>query len=139
MEKAITLHNQLSEVTVLSDELKELKDLWKLPNKFILEINLILDELITNIIEHGDQERDGDILIKIKKSKDKITIEVKDGGPPFDPTQCTMPDTSLALDQRRCGGLGILFIHKLSDSCSYRRCKETNIFTFIKNLPQEGR
>lgn len=139
MEKVFTLRNQLSELTKLSDELKELKDLWNLSNKFLLEINLILDELVTNIIEHGEQQKEYDIWVKIKNDKDKIIIEVKDEGPPFDPTKCSMPDTTLELDKRKCGGLGVLFVHKLSDSCCYRRCNDTNIFTLIKNLPPEGR
>lgn len=139
MEIIFTLRNDLSELSILRDKLNPIKDSWELSNKFLLEVNLILDELVTNIIEHGEQEKDCDIWVKINKTKDNVIIEVQDKGSPFDPTKCSAPDTTLALDERKCGGLGILFVHKLSDSCSYRRCNDTNIFTLIKNLPQEGR
>ena len=49
------------------------------------------------------------------------------------------PTVVVALAGICCGGLGILFVHKFSDSCSYKRDKNTNIFKLIKHLPQEDR
>jgi len=139
MKEFFTLRSQLSELTTLSAKLQELADRWMLPKRFLLEVNLVLDEYITNIIQHGEAGKECTISVAVVKQKNCITIEVTDDGPPFDPTMCTMPDTTLSLDKRKCGGLGILLVHKFSDSCSYKRCNNTNIFKLKKYLPKEDR
>ena len=43
-----------------------------------------------------------------------------------------MADTSIPADQREKGGLGILFIHRMSDALEYRRENGRNILTIKK-------
>lgn len=139
MQSSIRIKNDLSELNILQTHLKLLQSKWLLPTKISSEINLLLDELITNIIEHGDQENEHFIDIALDRNKRMLTIEIKDDGPQFDPTSCKTPDITLPLEKRRCGGLGIHLVRTFSDSCSYKRLKNKNIFTLQKTLPKECR
>ncbi len=139
MKEFFTLRNELSELRTLSEKLTELQARWVLPRKFLLEMNLVLDEYITNIIEHGTTGRDCTISVTINKSEDCITLEIVDDGPPFDPTTCPRPDTTLDLEERKCGGLGILLVDRFCDSSNYRRCNSHNIFVLKKYFTREDR
>lgn len=119
-------------LTTLSKEIALVSKKWKIPSKETLQLNLILDELITNIIEHGGGCSKCPIEIRMEKTDCHFKVRLSDGGPPFDPTQCKTSDVTLPIGKRECGGLGILFIRKFSDYCNYERVKGKNIFQFTK-------
>lgn len=119
-------------LTTLSEQLDMVSTTWQIDGKDIFQLNLILDELITNIIEHGDGCTKCPIEIRMEKTDKHFKVQLSDGGPPFDPTQGKTADTSLPLEKRDCGGLGILFVRKFSDCCSYERKDDKNIFHFCK-------
>jgi serine/threonine-protein kinase RsbW len=139
MKSSLQIRGDLPELNTVHTHLHDLDRNWRLGRKTCIEINLILDELITNIIEHGAREKEHLIDIILTKTGRNLTIEVQDDGPLFDPTVCPLPDTSLGLDKRKCGGLGILLVRRLSDSCRYRREKNKNVLTLQKTLPEECR
>jgi len=119
-------------LTTLSEQLDILSSRWRIDNKDLLQLNLILDELITNIVEHGGGCSKCPIEIRMEKTDSQFKVQLSDGGPPFDPTKGKEADTSLPINERKCGGLGILFVRKLSDCCSYQRKNDKNIFSFTK-------
>lgn len=137
MKICFRINNDLSELNTLFEELKVLEHKWSLSRKTLAEINLVLDELITNTIEHGDCDKNHPIEITLKKNGPKLTIQIIDAGLPFDPTLCQAPDTTLPLEQRRCGGLGILLVRQFSDFWNYTRSDNKNIVTLQKTLPKE--
>lgn len=139
MKSSFRIKNQLSELSSLQNHLEALNEKWLLPLKTMTEINLLLDELVTNVIEHGDLRGEQCIEVVLVKKGRNLTIEVGDEGPPFDPTSCKSPDTTLPLEKRRCGGLGIHLVRKFSDSCNYTRSQNKNILTLKKTLPEENR
>ena len=139
MKITFRIENDLSELNTLLEQLKALELKWSLSRKTLAEINLVLDELITNTIQHGNCEKQHPIDITLTKTGKKLTIQIIDAGLPFDPTLCKLPDTSLPLEERRCGGLGILLVSQFCDYWNYARLKEKNILTLQKNLPKEHR
>lgn len=139
METSFQIKNDLSDLNTLQRRLQDLQDVWSLPPKFAAEINLVLEEIIANIIEHGDRNRQNPIDIALRLEERELTMTVVDKGPAFDPTNCTSPDTTLPLQQRICGGLGIHLVRTLCSCCSYIRANDSNIFTVTKILPKECR
>lgn len=139
MKSSFQIKGDLPELSTVHSHLHVLDRNWRLGRKTCIEINLILDELITNIIQHGERKKEHLIDIILTKAGRALTIEVQDDGPPFDPTICPLPDTNLTLDRRKCGGLGILLVRRLSDSCRYRRVQNKNVLTLKKTLPKECR
>lgn len=93
--------------------------------------------MFSNIVIHGDQEASYQVEFKLTKEAGKLHITVIDDGPAFDLTCSKAPDTGLALEKRKCGGLGILLIQKFCSGCNYLRENGKNIITLTKILPED--
>ena len=139
MNISLQIAADTAELEVLHSRLEELQSAWLLPKKTIAEINLLLEEHIVNIINHGKLDRSHIIDISLAKIDDQVTITVIDDGPPFDPTLHAAPDVTLPLEQRQCGGLGIHLVRKICNCCSYSRISGKNILTLAKNISKECR
>ena len=137
MKISFRINNDLSELNTLLDQLQILENKWSLSKKTLAEINLVLDELITNTIKHGKCDKKQTIDITLTKTSQKLTIQIIDTGLPFDPTLCKSPDTSLPLEKRKCGGLGVLLIRQFSDCWDYTRSNDKNILILQKIIPKE--
>lgn len=137
MKTTFRINNDLSELNILLDQLQLLERNWSLSKKTSAEINLVLDELLTNIIKHSDCDKKQPIVITLTKTDQKLTLQIVDTGLPFDPTLCQLPDTSLPLEQRKCGGLGVLLIRQFTDRWRYTRSKDKNILTLQKIFTKE--
>ena len=97
-----------------------------------LDLQLAVEEVITNTIVHGYAGTPGTIAICCRAGPDEVIIEISDDAPAFDPLQAPEPDTSADLDDRKIGGLGIFLIRKVTDSATYRYEKAKNILTLTK-------
>jgi len=133
------IKNRCSELTTLHSTLMDLKKKWSLSSKTATELNLILDELVSNIIEHGDSDTESEIDIQLTKKGTVMTLVITDNGPPFDPTITPSVDIDLPLEKRKCGGLGIHLIRRFSNTCRYKRIKNKNVLTLKKTLHKECR
>jgi serine/threonine-protein kinase RsbW len=124
---------------VLQKHLETVQSTWRLPRKTVAEINLTLEELIVNIVNHGRLDHTHVIDITLSKVARELTIRVVDDGPPFDLTRSASPDVTLPLERRSCGGLGIHLVRNLCQCCSYARSADKNILTLKRTLPEECR
>lgn len=97
----------------------------------LYRINLALDELFTNTIEHGfaGRENEADISIAMRREGDTIVVRYEDNGPEFNPLQATEQDTELDLLERPIGGLGLQLIASTFDAVSYERTDDRNVTT----------
>lgn len=104
-----------------------------LEGKAIGEIRLASEEALVNVINYAYPDREGMVEISCVPAKDGgITIEITDEGVPFDPLAVAEPDTTLPVEERRIGGLGIFMIRKVMDRVAYRRENGCNILTMYK-------
>jgi serine/threonine-protein kinase RsbW len=130
------IRSQLSEIGTLAEALEEWADGRELPLKPIMETNLMLDELITNIVTHGYGNRDDQaISVRVDLTDNMLEIRLTDQAPPFDLLQIEAADTEAGIDDRDIGGLGIHFVRKLSDSVAYERVAGQNVVIIRKRLP----
>ena len=81
------------------------------------EINLCLDELLTNTISHGlGGAGDHFIDVRLERSDAWLEVVIKDDAPAFDPfAEVGPPDLDTDLEQRPIGGLGVHFVRTLVD------------------------
>jgi anti-sigma regulatory factor (Ser/Thr protein kinase) len=108
-----------------------------LSKKCIFEANLALDELFTNIISYGfDDKNEHTIRITISLQNDELVFSVEDDGIPFNPTEVETPDLECTIEECRIGGLGIHLAKNLMDEVCYQRCKDKNILTLKKNIKE---
>lgn len=90
---------------------------------------LVLSELLTNLGTHGGC-RDKAARIVVVVGPDKVTGEVIDRGPPFDPTLAPDPTLDLSVSERPIGGLGLYLVRKLSCTLEYTRRNDENCLMF---------
>ena len=129
------LCNSLAELDRLSKELDTIGELWELDGKTILQVNLALDEVFTNVVSYGIAGESGQqVTFSLYHRDDKIEIVVCDRGKPFDLTKAADPDLDLPLDQQSIGGLGIFLIRQYTDSITYKREAGKNILTLTKKI-----
>jgi len=74
---------------------------------------LVLSEVLTNLGMHGGSH-DQPVRVALAVEPDKVTGEIVDTGPPFDPTLAPDPSIDLAAEDRPIGGLGLYLVRKLS-------------------------
>lgn len=98
------------------------------------ELGLILEELCANIIIHGGENGASTIDIGIEKRQGMLEIEIRDDGPPFDPTEAPGVDTCKPLEEREPGGLGVYLVHHFADAIDYQRENGYNILIIRKKL-----
>lgn len=109
----------------------------QLTRKAIFAMNLALDELFTNLVEHGC--RDGcehTARISLSCKAGVVTIEMEDDGCPFDPLSAPEPDCG-SINAPRIGGYGIHLVRSLSETIEYRRCGGKNILRLRQRIHGE--
>jgi serine/threonine-protein kinase RsbW len=65
-------------------------------------------------------------------------VTVTDDGHPFNPLDLPEPDTSLPMEDRPIGGLGIHLLRKMSDRMEYERRDGKNQVTLRKSLGSQS-
>ncbi len=97
----------------------------------VFRLNLALDELLTNTLEHGfpDQTEDAEITVALRSEGDVVVARYEDNGPEFNPLEAAEQDTELELDERPIGGLGLQLIVASFDAVSYERVNDRNVTT----------
>lgn len=106
-------------------------------SKDVIEnIILAVDEACTNIIKHAYKySPDGEIIIKIKPSKNKFEIKILDYGLTFEPDKIPEPDLQKYYRERRVGGLGIYLMRTLMDEVKFSTVPgKYNEVSLVKNI-----
>jgi anti-sigma regulatory factor (Ser/Thr protein kinase) len=103
-----------------------------------LMLRFVLEEILSNIINHAYDIEDENNIIKLKyifeEDCSKLTVKFMDKGIPFDPLIINDPDTSSNSDEREVGGLGLFLVKKNVDNMSYEFKNNQNILTIEKIL-----
>ncbi len=131
----LELENKIEEISRLSAELESFIEKEGLPPKTGLNLNLVLEELITNTIMYG-YENDQAHLIKvfIERDGDTLKVSLEDDGVAFNPLEKEPPEMSTELDDLTPGGLGIHLVKNLTDKLDYQRKDGKNILKMAINV-----
>jgi len=90
---------------------------------------LAADEYITNIVLYAYPNATGRIRISLGRDTSSVWVTINDHGIPFDPTDQPAPDTTIPIEERTVGGLGIFLAGKIVGDVSYSRANGTNELT----------
>ena len=97
------------------------------------DLHLSVDEVVNNIVRHA-HPRHPDVVIEVAVVDDALEIRIADDGDPFDPTGRPDPDTTLPLEERPIGGLGIFLVRQLMSDVRYRRSRGRNRLVLRRRL-----
>ena len=93
-----------------------------------------LDEVLANIVHHGLNGVAGTIELTMDRTDRGVVAHVADTAAPFDPLSMPLPDTTLPIEKRKLGGLGIALVRALTDEVTYDRRDGRNHLTLTWHL-----
>jgi serine/threonine-protein kinase RsbW len=108
----------------------------------IYRIQVAVDEAFSNIVEHAYGGLSGlEVVCICRKTESDLEIVLVDEGRPFNPDEIQDPLMTSSLDERRHGGLGLLFMRKWMDEVCFEVQPDENgqggrnVLTLIKHRP----
>jgi sigma-B regulation protein RsbU (phosphoserine phosphatase) len=134
----IVIAPELQEIERLNREIKLFAQSNEIPEEIIRKLGIALDDLVNNIISYGIEEHhERAIRIHCTYAKNRLEIEVQDGGKPFNPFKNLQVDTDASVDDREIGGLGRLLVRELMDEVDYERRRDRNVVKLIMQIPDQ--
>lgn len=105
--------------------------------KIVNQLDLVIEELFVNICNYAYEGKSGYFKISLKNNNNKIIITLEDEGIKFNPLEKEEPDTTLSIEERNVGGLGILLAKKNLDNIKYKREDNKNILILEKIIKED--
>ena len=97
-------------------------------------VTLTVEEIFTNLVKYSP-DGEGDITIGIESNGVHVVVTITGRNvEPFDPTATPDVDTSLPLEKRKVGGLGIHLAKQLMDDIRYSYADRCSRITLTKRL-----
>ena len=133
------IHTDLQELSRLTEEVEEFSETHEIPMEQAQRVTLSLDELVTNIIRYGTRgESNGPIRIRVEIHPELVRIEIEHRGFRFNPfEEVAAPDTTLPLEERPIGGLGVFLVKSLMTSVHYEHDDGWNRVTLTRSLESD--
>jgi serine/threonine-protein kinase RsbW len=102
-------------------------------------VEVSLDEVLANVVRHGLAGRGDSARVELEVQLAPgeppcCEVRVEDDGPAFDPLAAAAPDTTLGVDERPIGGLGIELVKRLMDEVHYERTEGRNRLRLVRRL-----
>lgn len=126
----LSIRNRLEDMQQLQPFVDRVAEIWGIDEQKRFRLNLALDEAVANVVKYAyPQGHDGNIELVAKRSSNQIIFILSDSGQPFDPTASVTVDTTLGIEERPIGGLGIHLIKQMMDQVSFQYIDNRNILT----------
>ncbi|MBQ7163309.1 MAG: SpoIIE family protein phosphatase [Bacteroidales bacterium] len=134
-ERHLILHNDIQQIPQLAGFIEAIADEIHLDQSLAMSLNLALEEAVSNVIMYAYPEgSDGLVDIEAIIRHDRLDFIITDSGKPFDPTQAPEVDTTLGVEERAIGGLGIYLVRNIMDDVRYERAEAKNILSMTKRI-----
>jgi sigma-B regulation protein RsbU (phosphoserine phosphatase) len=135
LEDSIVLQNNVRQVKVLNAFVLQVTERLGIDTKTGKQIKLAVEEAVVNVIDYAyPPEVTGDIVVQATSDGQWLQFVIIDNGVAFDPTEKEKADTTLSVEDRPIGGMGILLVRELMDSINYERSDGKNVLTLKKRL-----
>jgi serine/threonine-protein kinase RsbW len=129
---ALTIGSEIAEIPVVSARLEEAMAASGFSPEDILDTQLAVEEIITNIIVHGYREPGHAIDLTGDITGGCARIRIADSAPRFDPLSISEPELGGDIGDRKIGGLGVYLVRQVMDRLSYAYNDGKNILTMEK-------
>lgn len=137
MRKTLNLHNDVNEVPMLGEWMEVTGEQLGLPMAAVFQLNLALEEAFVNVVDYAYPGKNGmPVQLNMDGTGETLTFTLIDEGEPFDPTTLDEPDTSLSVEERPIGGLGVFLVKQIMDEVRYERQGNRNILTMTYTVKQ---
>ena len=106
------------------------------PEEFKNKLVIVGDELFSNIIVHGYENKGGDIYVRLLFNEDKkeFALTVIDRAQTFNQLEVNNPEVGSDAKAQKIGGLGIMIVKKIMTEYAYDRINDKNILVLKKSF-----
>ena len=132
--KPLTVPGTLDSLALIRDYVRQAAAQAGLDRKRAYRLGQAVDEIATNIVNHGYQEtgRTGDVVVCATIDADALTIALEDTAVPFAPRHLRRPEQiDLPMAERPFGGLGVFLAMENVDELRYEYVDGRNRNIFV--------
>jgi serine/threonine-protein kinase RsbW len=136
----LSLHvkSDIGEIEGMTQEIASWCRKQALSEELELQIDLVLDEIVSNVIRHGlKDEKEHFIDVSLSCDEHELIVQVEDDGVPFNPLENPIPDINKPIEERRVGGLGIHLVRQIMGTLAYERRDGKNCLFIKKRRGEE--
>ena len=132
--KPLTVPGTLASLSLIRNYARTAAAEAGLDKKRTYRLELAVDEIATNIVNHGYQEAGltGDVVARATITAHALTIALEDTAVPFDPRHLERPEQiDLPIAERPIGGLGVFLAMENVDEFNYEYVDGHNRNIFV--------
>ena len=131
----LVLKNTIPEIGRAVEAFEAFAEGAQIPVPAVRSLNLALDDLLNNVVSYAyEDEGEHEIRVHVELGEGRVTVTIRDDGRPFNPFGSVDPDTSMPLEDRELGGLGIHLVEQMMDEVDYHRRIDENVVTVVKYI-----
>ena len=130
----ITVKATYDSLKEISNFIHNIMECANISTDIVFQMDLVVEEAVTNIIKHGYREDNGSISINAEIDNEKITFSISDHAKPFNPLSIPPPDIDLNLDERQIGGLGVHLIRSMMTEVGYEYKDGVNTLHMVRKI-----
>ena len=134
--KELNVAATVENIEIVTEFVNEQLEAFDCPMKAQMQIDIAIDELFGNIAHYAYNPEIGDATVRVEVIEDPLAVVITfiDKGVPYDPLAKEDPDTTLSVEDREIGGLGIFMVKKTMDEITYKYKDGQNILKIRKNI-----
>ena len=133
--KTVKITNQRNQIDTVRKLFDDYSKENKLTEKTSHDIQMALDELLTNIVSYGYEDTDEHwIDVHFNIDNGALRLEIVDDSKPYNILERDDPDLSLSMEDKPIGGLGVFLIKKLMSNVDYYTKDGKNHLVMTKEL-----
>ena len=134
MTKELKVKATVENIGRVTEFVEEQLDMYECPIKIAMQIDVAIDELVSNIANYSYPDGEGDLTLEVEVADNPRRVELTfiDSGVPYNPLDREDPDITLSAEERAIGGLGIYIVKKTMDDITYQYENGCNILCVSK-------
>lgn len=122
----MSIPSSLENLSLIRALVKTYLEVQHINEKDIFQLLSVVDELSTNVVEHGYKYKPGDIILEIQKSNDIIQLIVEDDGIGFDEEKLSKEE----------GGMGLYIARAIADNFKIEKKLNGTLFKIEKRIKE---
>ncbi|WP_130889386.1 MULTISPECIES: ATP-binding protein [Fusobacterium] len=122
----MSIPSSLENLSLIRALVKTYLEVQHINEKDIFQLLSVVDELSTNVVEHGYKYKPGDIILEIQKSNDVIQLIVEDNGIGFDEEKLSKEE----------GGMGLYIARAIADNFKIEKKLNGTLFKIEKRIKE---
>lgn len=117
---SLVIQNRLNELPRMTEWLHLSCRQFDCPAEVTDQLDLCLNELITNTVSYGYEDYDEhEIVLELKLEDGRVRVDMIDDGIPFNPLLVEIQPAPESLEEARLGGLGLKLVKGFTDRQQY--------------------